>query len=250
MTSTLRADEFRTLGGTLLGVFSFNIPTVRTTTSETLVLTDEQSLVQMSNAGANTLTVPPNSSVAFPVGTFIKVEQTGAGTTSVAQGAGVTIRALSGTLALSGQYSAGELIKIATDEWLFIINGGAGGGGTGGTEATVQTTNATVTNIATGALASGEVATITASGQGTESATGDLVWFTISGACKNVAGTTSLVGTPVIVTDGDAGTSTWGAVGNVINLEADDTGDNWELTVEGEAAHTIDWKILYNEVKQ
>jgi hypothetical protein len=45
----------------------------------------------MNVAGANTVTVPPNSSVAFPVGTEIKVTQIGAGATTFVAGAGVTI---------------------------------------------------------------------------------------------------------------------------------------------------------------
>ena len=67
----------------------------------------------------------------------------------------------------------------------------------------------------------------------------------ISGCVKNISGTTALVGTPDIVEDSDAGGSGW-----TVGLEADDTGDNWELTVTGEAAHTIEWKLSYIEVKQ
>ncbi len=117
--------------------------------------------------------------------------------------------------------------------------------GGGGNITIVQTTDATKTNLATGALASGEVATIDARGQAFESATGDIYWFQIVGCVKNIGGTTTLVGTPVIVDDNDAGGSTW-----IVGLEADDTLDNWELTVTGEAAHTIEWKLSYVEVKQ
>ena len=110
---------------------------------------------------------------------------------------------------------------------------------------TLQTTDATKVNIATGALVPGEVSTIVAEGQGIESASGDVYWFTISGAVKNITGTTSLVGTPNIIEDSDIGASTW-----TVGLEADDTGDNWELTVTGQASKTIDWKISHKEVKQ
>ena len=54
-------------------------------TTYTLVLTDNTKLVTMTNAAASTLTVPPNSSVAFPIGTQIDISQNGAGKLTVAQ---------------------------------------------------------------------------------------------------------------------------------------------------------------------
>ncbi len=88
----------------------------QTGTTYTLALTDQNSIVTMDNASANTLTVPPNSSVAFGVGTSVDIFQKGAGQTTIAAGSGVTIRTPA-TLKLTGQYSACSLLKIATDEW-------------------------------------------------------------------------------------------------------------------------------------
>lgn len=85
----------------------------------TLVLADAARQVEMNKATANTLTVPPNSSVAFPVGTSILVLQTGAGQTTVAAGSGVTVNATPG-LKLRAQWSAATLIKRATDTWVLI----------------------------------------------------------------------------------------------------------------------------------
>jgi C4-dicarboxylate-specific signal transduction histidine kinase len=51
----------------------------QTDASYTAVLTDDGKLVTMSNASANTFTVPPNSSVAFGIGTQINIAQLGAG---------------------------------------------------------------------------------------------------------------------------------------------------------------------------
>ena len=90
----------------------------QTGTTYTLVLADAGKLVEMNNASANTLTVPPNSSVAFPVGTQILVIQTGAGQTTLAAGAGVTINSKDGNLKLSAQWCAATLIKRATDSWV------------------------------------------------------------------------------------------------------------------------------------
>jgi hypothetical protein len=98
----------------------------QTGTTYTLVLADAGKYVEMNNASANTLTVPPNSSVAFPVGTQVTVIQTGAGTTTIAPGAGVTINYYSPTAAatrtLKAQWAAGTLIKRATDTWVLIGN--------------------------------------------------------------------------------------------------------------------------------
>jgi hypothetical protein len=92
----------------------------QTGTTYTLVLADGGKLVEMNNASANTLTVPPNSSVAFPVGTQILVLQTGAGQTTLAAGAGVTVNSKDGNLKLSAQWCGATLIKRATDVWVAL----------------------------------------------------------------------------------------------------------------------------------
>ena len=70
---------------------SSNVITNAQVASYTLVLADKDKLVEVSNASANTLTVPLNSSVAFPVGTQITILQTGAGQTTITATGGVTI---------------------------------------------------------------------------------------------------------------------------------------------------------------
>lgn len=92
----------------------------QTGTSYTLVVDDAGKLVEMNNASANTLTVPPNSSVAFPVGSQILVLQTGAGQTTLAPDTGVTINSKDGNLKLSAQWCAATLIKRATDVWVVV----------------------------------------------------------------------------------------------------------------------------------
>jgi hypothetical protein len=83
----------------------------------TLVLGDAGKFVAMNVAGANTLTVPPNSSVAFPINTRIDLGQYGAGQVTITPGSGVTIRSADSKLKTNKQYSGGTLIKIGTDEW-------------------------------------------------------------------------------------------------------------------------------------
>lgn len=89
----------------------------RQTGSYTLVLADAGKAVEMNVAGANNLTVPPNSSVAFSAGTIIEVMQYGAGQTTIVAGAGVTLRSPGGKLKVAAQYGAASLRKLATDEW-------------------------------------------------------------------------------------------------------------------------------------
>ncbi len=85
----------------------------------TLALTDDNRMVEMNNATGTTLTIPLNSSVAFPVGTMITILQTGAGQTTVAGAVGVTVNATPG-LKLRTQYSAATCIKRATNTWVLI----------------------------------------------------------------------------------------------------------------------------------
>jgi hypothetical protein len=89
----------------------------QTGTSYTLVLGDAPKFVTMTNASASTLTVPPNSSVAFPVGTIIEGAQLGAGQVTLTPGSGVTINGTPG-LKVAAQYGTFGLLKTATDTWL------------------------------------------------------------------------------------------------------------------------------------
>lgn len=87
-------------------------------TSYTLALTDVTKLVTMANAGANTLTIPANASVAFPVGSALTIGQKGAGTTTIQAAAGVTLNGVSaGSGDISAQWASVLLVKTGTDTW-------------------------------------------------------------------------------------------------------------------------------------
>ena len=89
----------------------------QTGASYTLVLSDANKLVSMNNGSGNTLVIPLNSSVAFPIGTQILVKQKGAGQTIFLPTGGVIIESyLNKTISL-GQYSLFTLIKTNTDTW-------------------------------------------------------------------------------------------------------------------------------------
>ncbi len=97
----------------------------QTGTSYTFVIGDAFKTVTSSNASAQTITIPPNSSVAFAVGDRIDVVMLGAGTTTVTGGSGVTVNGVStGSGAISAQYAAVSCLKLATDTWLLMGNHG------------------------------------------------------------------------------------------------------------------------------
>jgi hypothetical protein len=94
----------------------------QTGTSYTAVLLDAHKTVTMTNASASTLTVPPNSSVAFAVGDQINIMQLGAGQVTITAGSGVTIRSSGNKLKLTGQYSVATVVQIAADTWMAVGN--------------------------------------------------------------------------------------------------------------------------------
>lgn len=94
----------------------------RQTSSYTLALSDAGKMVEMNVGTANNLTVPLNSSIAFPIGTQIDVTQYGAGQTTFVATAGVTIRSTNGWLKMNAQYGAATLVKVGTDEWYLFGN--------------------------------------------------------------------------------------------------------------------------------
>ena len=96
-----------------------DVSTSAQTASYTLVLADKNKVVEMNVGSANTLTVPLNSSVAFPVGSQINILQTGAGQCTITATGGVTINATPG-LKMRTQWSYATLIKRATDTWVLV----------------------------------------------------------------------------------------------------------------------------------
>ena len=92
----------------------------QTGTTYTFGIGDAGKLVTSSNGSAQTITVPPNSSVAFAVGTQIIVQNIGSANATLAQGSGVTIQSKDSNKEIDGQYAAATLIKTATDTWSLI----------------------------------------------------------------------------------------------------------------------------------
>jgi hypothetical protein len=92
----------------------------QTGTTYTLVAADSGKLVTSSNANPVTITVPPS---VFAAGEQINVQSIGAGLTSFAQGAGVTITSTGATATapiLRAQYSACTIICTASNVFTVI----------------------------------------------------------------------------------------------------------------------------------
>jgi hypothetical protein len=93
-------------------------PITQKTASYTLSTLDHRDdLIEMNSASALTLTIPLNSSIAYPVGTSLDILQTGAGQVTIAGAAGVTVNATPG-LKLRTQWSSATLFKRAENTWV------------------------------------------------------------------------------------------------------------------------------------
>ncbi len=98
-----------------------------TTTSDTFVLADaDNKLITYASTSATTITIPPESSVAFTNGSVINIIKIGAtGTCTVVQGAGVTIAsagAVSTSPTITTAFKAASCLKVGTNSW-YIVGG-------------------------------------------------------------------------------------------------------------------------------
>ena len=98
--------------GTVTSLRTENIKTA----SYTLALEDRDKVVAFNGTSAQTVTVPPNSTVAFPTGSVVYINRINTGTLALAAGAGVT-------LTKTGSFSANEEIycrKRDTNTWIVV----------------------------------------------------------------------------------------------------------------------------------
>jgi hypothetical protein len=95
----------------------------QTGTTYTTVASDNGKLITQSNGSAITTTIPPNSSVDYPVGAQITFAQYGAGQVTIQGGSGVTVVSTGATAAtpkLRVQYSTATAIQTSNDNWLVV----------------------------------------------------------------------------------------------------------------------------------
>lgn len=94
----------------------------QTGTTYTAVLGDADKMITMNNASANTMTIPANASVAYPVGTKLNIMQLGAGATTVAITSDTLNVNASLTAVLNGQYAVATAFKVTATTWVLFGN--------------------------------------------------------------------------------------------------------------------------------
>lgn len=85
----------------------------------TLALADDGTIIEKNDSSGATVTIPLNSSVAFPIGTQIVIIQTGTGQTTIAGAVGVNLNGTPG-LKLRAQWSSCVCLKRGTDAWVVL----------------------------------------------------------------------------------------------------------------------------------
>lgn len=83
----------------------------------TLVIGDAGLELKCENTSALNITIPPNASIPFPVGTTIIIFRDGAGAVNLVAGGGVTINSRDSLLSIGNQYSGVTIEKTGTDTW-------------------------------------------------------------------------------------------------------------------------------------
>ncbi len=91
--------------------------------NRTFAVGDEgNTIIETTTATNHTLTVPANATAAFAVGSEIRVQQIGTGSTTFVGAGGVTVNAANGLFAISAQYGSALLRKRATDIWILEVS--------------------------------------------------------------------------------------------------------------------------------
>lgn len=89
------------------------------TASRTLDLSDAGINIDRTNASANTVTIPDNATVAFPINTTISITWLGAGQPTIQGDTGVQVNGTpAGSVAINAQRSGCVLRQFAIDEWI------------------------------------------------------------------------------------------------------------------------------------
>ena len=143
-----------------------------TAATYTAVLEDRGQLLEFQNAGGTTVTIPPNSSVAFSLGDVLEIISSSSATVEIVGGTGVTIEATGGITSLTSAWQKAQLVKRETNNWVL----------TGITSVAIldsTITNADVANNA--AIALSKIASGTAAQVVIANSSGTPTYTTISG---------------------------------------------------------------------
>lgn len=102
---------------TKVGVPSITTISAKTASYTLSDLNERDTIIEISNTSATTLTIPAEASVNYPVGTTLDIIQTNTGQVTIAGAGGVTVNATPG-LKLRTRWSSATLLKRAADTWL------------------------------------------------------------------------------------------------------------------------------------
>ena len=99
-------------------------PVVNFSTDKTLALSDAGKVQRLTGSTARTLTIPPASSVGFPIGTVIPLRNAATASLNIARGSGVTLRIPgSATNADRVMTSYGTATLLLEDANVWLITG-------------------------------------------------------------------------------------------------------------------------------
>ena len=90
------------------------------TATKTLTLSDANKLFKCSHTTDQTLTIPTNTTVAFPIGTMITFLLTSTYTVTFSGASGVTLTSIDSLVELATQFAMASLIKTDTDTWQLV----------------------------------------------------------------------------------------------------------------------------------
>ena len=117
--ATIVNDDISTTAGIDLGKLA-DATIVEEIGSRTLLLTDKNRFIKMTSGSPNTVTVPTDASVNFPIGSQIHIIQYGSGKTQILPVAGTpSIYGTPGQF-LRAQYSSATLLKCDTNIWMLM----------------------------------------------------------------------------------------------------------------------------------
>jgi len=122
IADSLNALRAAAIVGSTLYVKLLPDTTANVTDAYTLILTDAGNTIPCTKATSVSLTVPPNSDVAFPIRTTINFIQGGAGVIVFKEGAGVHIESLKDSVATDGINAWAALYKRGTNHWQLYGN--------------------------------------------------------------------------------------------------------------------------------
>ena len=123
VTGTATAGHVTTAGTLTAGVaVGQAVDLDRKTADYTLVLTDAGKVIEINSGSSENVTIPPNSGVAFPLGTQVVGVRLGAGAVVITEGSGVTTRSDGDKNKIKSQYSSCVLVKHETTEWDILGN--------------------------------------------------------------------------------------------------------------------------------